>query len=133
LLMNRPAFASWDADLFKLTSAIKCQAGLFGLDGEQWAGQMSLRVPASEIKIILAGFAKPVAIFGSWPMLQGVKYMCTRADHTLILAKHGADGFVAMKGVQTATVCKFNEGDVTPAQAEAAVQKFVAYLAELGF
>lgn len=132
-LVWRPALASWDAHLARLTSAIKCKAALFGPDSVQWAGLSQLAPPTAEVRYIVAGFAKPGSLFAAGPTLLAVKYMCTRADAKVILGKRGSDGFVACAGLGTVTLCKFSEADVTPAQALVATQNFVAYMASLGY
>ena len=124
---------AWDAHLAKLTTAIKCNAGLYDLDGTQWAGHANLSLPADEIKYIISGFANPGQLFGNGPKVNGVKYMATRADDHLIILKHGIDGVVCKKSNKTVTICKFSENNVTPAQANIATANFADYMKSIGF
>jgi hypothetical protein len=127
----RPALASWDAHLAKLTSAVKCTAGMWGLDGVQWAG--SLKPTPAEIRTITTNFAKPETFFASGPTINGEKFMTTRADGTLLMLKHGTHGVVFVKTAKTFVGCKFDEADTTPAQALVATQNFGDYLKSIGF
>ncbi len=124
---------SWDAHLEKLTKAIVCKAGLYGLDGVQWAGHAQLNLAADEVKYIIGGFANPGGLFAAGPKIGGVKHMTTRADDSLIILKHGTDGLVAVKTGKAVVFCKFSENDATPAQANIATQNFGDYLKGLGF
>jgi len=124
---------SWDAHLAKLTSAVKCHAGLYGQDGVQWAGQASLTLPADELKYIIAGFANPNSLFAAGPKVSGVKFMATRSDGHLIVLKHGQDGVICKKTDKTVVICKFSEADCTPAQALIATESFADYLKSIHF
>jgi len=124
---------SWEAYLTKLTSAIKCNAGLYGLDGTQWAGHANLSLPADEVKYIISGFANPGQLFASSPKVNGVKYMTMKADDNSIILKHGIDGVVCKKSKRTVTICKFSESNVTPAQANIATSNFADLMKSINF
>lgn len=125
---------SWDAHLAKLSNSVKnSHCGLFGHDGVQWAGHAALPLPAEEAKYIIGGFSNPGSLFASGPKVQGEKFMCTRGDNSLIILKHGTKGLVALKTAKCVSMCKFDESDVTPANANIAVQKFGEYLKTIGF
>ena len=133
LLFVSQAQTGWDTHLTKLTSAIKCNAGLYGLDGTQWGGGRTLSLSTDEVKYIISGFANPSQLFVSGPKVIGVKYMTTRADDNLIILKHGIDGVVCKKSKHTVTICKFSENNVTPAQANIATSNFADYLKSFGY
>lgn len=127
------AQSGWDAHLAKLNAAVKCRAAMYGHDGIQWAGQSQLKLPADEIKYILQGFTNPNSLFQKGPTIEGLKYMTTRADSTLIMLKHGPQGAVFAKTPKTVVACRFDESATTPANANIAVGKFVDYLATIGY
>ncbi len=125
--------SGWDPHLQRLLSSAKCQAGLYGMDGTQWAGVHSLPLPSEEVKYIIGGFASSATLFASGPKVNGVKYFATRADGELIVLKHGTDGLVASKSKQAITFCKFSEEDITPAMAVIRTTSFADYLKSIGY
>ena len=133
-LIAQPVWASWEAHLAsKLTNASKCSGALYGLDSVQWAGQAQVKLPADEVKYIIAGFANPGSLFAAGPKVAGTKYMTTRADDHLIVLKHGTIGAVFVKSKQAVAACLFDESKMTPAQANIATQNFSDYLKGIGF
>lgn len=122
----------WDAHLAQLIRKVpKGKCAMFGHDGTPWTSSSSFN--ADEMKCLFAGFANPGSLFASSLQVDGVKFMTTRADDHLIILKHQQDGVIAIKTPKTYVVCHFNESDLTPAQANLAVQAFGDYLGSLGF
>jgi len=129
------ASGGWDEHLAKLQQKVpKGRPGLFGHDGVQWAGQDKLKPSAAEMAAIVKGFADPQSLFAKGVTVEGVKYMATRADATIIIGKKATKGVVFAKGVKTIVGLAFDEADgVRPADALVAVQSFVDYLKGMGF
>lgn len=127
------ADGSWETNLAKLTSAIKCRGALYGHDAVQWAGRSQVTAAVDEVKYLLAGFANPASLFATGPKVETLKYMATRADGTVIVLKLGPKGCVFVKTAKTMIGCLFEEANVTPANALIATQKFASYIKSLGF
>ncbi len=132
-MLFQPAWAgSWDAHLAKLNAVINCKAGMYGLDGTQWAGLAQLNLAPVEIQYIIAGFQNPGSLFAASPKLMGTKYMTTRADNNLIILKNASNGAVFVKSKQVVTACFF-DSKITPASANVAAQNFAEYLKNIGY
>ena len=122
---------SWEAHLKQLSTKVpKSKCALYGHDSTFWAGN---RFDAAEVKYIISGFGDPKILLASGPKLDGKKYMATRADDHLIVIKQGQDGALFLKTSRSVIACKFNEADITPANANIAVQAFGEQMKTLGF
>lgn len=135
-LAVRPALAqpaAWDAHLAKFASGFKGTIGIFGLKGEQWT-TAKVKASPDECAYIIKGFVEPGSLFASGPLVDKVKYMTTRSDGSLIIAKKETNWLMAMTSTNSAIVCFYIESkQMNSGIAEKTLTKGVEYLKRIGY
>ena len=121
-----------DTHLQKLLNSVKVTAGMYMPDGTQMAGRSSLMLRPDEVVYIVSGFSNPSALYANGPQVNGVRFMCVRADAERIVLKKGAEGIVCARSTKYIVIAKFNEAEQAPNKVHSAMTSYVDYLKSMG-
>ncbi|CAO3690231.1 unnamed protein product [Umbelopsis ramanniana] len=125
---------SWQAyvDNNLIGSGQITQAGIYGIQGGQWAASPSFNVTASELQFINQGFGDPAVLQANGLRVNGVKYLFLRSDDRSIYGKKGNDGVVIVKTTQAVLIGLYDD-KVTPGNATKVVEGLADYLISVNY
>ncbi|CAO3663572.1 unnamed protein product [Umbelopsis vinacea] len=125
---------SWQAyvDNNLIGSGQITQAGIYGLQGGQWAASSGFSVTPAELQTIQQGFGDAAVLQANGVRVNGIKYMFLRSDDRSIYGKKGNDGVVIVKTTQAILIGVYDD-KVTPGNATKVVEGLADYLISVNY
>lgn len=125
---------SWQSYLDTQLIASGCikECAIIGFQGEFWAKSADFNLRPNENTNLVRNFSDPNLPRSSGVVVNGVKFMCIRADGNAVYGKKGADGVVTVKTNKCIIVGLYHE-PIQPGQATNVVEKLGEYLRSAGY
>eukprot|EP00689_Sawyeria_marylandensis_P000894 EC820375.1.p1 GENE.EC820375.1~~EC820375.1.p1 ORF type:complete len:127 (+),score=69.28 EC820375.1:44-424(+) len=122
--------SGWEAYINMLIDSKFCtKAGIFGLDGKEWAKTKDWAIKQEEIDYISAILTGKEKNIKESPKILGEKCIILKQDEDSIYAKKGKSGFCATK-TKLGFIIGWYDDPIVPGRCNLQVQKVCDYLKE---
>ncbi|KAF8427794.1 hypothetical protein EV426DRAFT_529113, partial [Tirmania nivea] len=109
------------------------KAAIFSGAGDSvWAVSAGFSAKPEEIQCIVKGYSDPLPLYSNGVWINGVKYLCIKADDRSIYGRKDKEGVCCVKTKQAILVAHYPEG-VQSGDAAKVVEQLADYLIGVGY